>query len=104
MISSTDALLAPGSEKQLMDELTELCAEHAPRRLALCALTPDFEDAMVIGWGMAFPDKVLTYLEGSPGGPPVFASFASIESATSRLTRHDDVRLIWINPEPIPDQ
>jgi hypothetical protein len=59
---------------------------------------------MVIGWGMAFPDRVLTYLEGPPGGQPLFASFASVESATARLTRHDDVRLIWVDPEPVPDQ
>jgi hypothetical protein len=104
MGSSTDAALVPSNERQLMDELVDLCAEFAPRRLALCALAPSLDDAVVIGWGMAFPDQVLTYLQGPPGSQPVFASFASMESATARLTRHGDVRLVWVDPEPIPDR
>jgi hypothetical protein len=38
------------SEEELITELAEMSAENAPRRFTLCAVTPDWDDAVVVCW------------------------------------------------------
>jgi hypothetical protein len=87
-----------------MDEMAELCAEFAPRRLALCALAPELDDGAVVGWGMAFDDRVFVYLPELAGGRRGLASFSSVERAMAHLGRYAGLRLIWIDPASPADQ
>ena len=97
---SLAAMLPPRSEELLMNELAGLTTEFAPRRLALCTLTPERDDAAIIGWGMAFEDEVLVYLPYQVTGTRSFAVFPSPESAVKRLSRRADLRLVWVDSRP----
>lgn len=90
-----------GTEEELMAELVELSTDHAPRRFSLCLVDREEDDAVVVGWGMAFADGAVTYLPGSPewNVRDSFMVFRSADSARHRLSRSADVRLIWIDPE-----
>jgi hypothetical protein len=90
-----------GTEHELMAELAELSSDHAPRRFSLCLVDREEDDAVVVGWGMAFADEAVAYLPGDveSGRRDTFMRVASAERARHRLARHDaDVRLIWLDP------
>lgn len=86
-----------GDEKSLMSELTEMSAEFAPRRFALCEVWADEEDAGVVGWGMAFDDEAMLYLPESG----LMARLSSAQRAL-RLTRSADRRVVWIDGRDRP--
>ncbi|GAA2070885.1 hypothetical protein [Actinomadura alba] len=85
-----------------MTQLTEMSAEHAPRRFSLCLVDREVDDAAVVGWGMAFADGAVAYLPGDPemGGRRRVMYVPTADRARHRLSRLADVRLIWIDPDP----
>jgi hypothetical protein len=91
--------LAPLSEVEFMDLLGELCSDFAPRRFALGEVHGDYDDGRVFAWGTAFEDRaVLCSDDGRP-----FGVFPSAERALARLSRHVNLRLVWVDPGPDPD-
>ena len=86
-------------EEQLIAELTELSAESAPRRFAICLLDVDHEDGVVLGWGLAVDDQAVTYVPADGRGPSGLLCASSLARLPRLVRRDGDVRLIWIDAE-----
>jgi hypothetical protein len=89
-----------GTETELMTQLAEMSAEHAPRRFSLCLVDREVDDdAAVVGWGMAFADGAVAYLPGDPemGGRRRVMYVPTADRARHRLSRLADVRPIRID-------
>lgn len=83
-------------EEEFEAELRALCVDTAPSRFAICAIRGECEDGIVVGWGMAMPDRAVVCHAhtGSMG------RFRSAETAHRLFARCGPVRLVWIDPEP----
>ncbi|HZE30823.1 MAG TPA: hypothetical protein VE198_05220 [Actinoallomurus sp.] len=84
----------------LLKELTELSAESAPRRFAICLLDVDHDDGIVLGWGLALDDQAVAYVPADGGGPPSLLCSSSLARLPKLLRRDGDLRLIWIDAQP----
>jgi hypothetical protein len=93
------------TEEEFAAELTEYAAELTPSRFSVCLVDSEDLDAIVIGWGLALPDRALIYLfrPDDEFGRPTFMTFTSIERMRRRVCHDDAVRLIWVDPEPLPE-
>ncbi|MDV6012447.1 hypothetical protein [Haloechinothrix sp. LS1_15] len=94
----TDATLPLTAEKCLAI-LTEWAARYPSARFVVITIAPDGSDAAVLGWGLALPEYVFVNL-------PEMRMTGRFRTADElrRLLRHsdDDIRLIWVDPEPEP--
>jgi hypothetical protein len=86
-------------ENGLLAELTELSAEAAPRRFAICLLDTDRDDGVVLGWGLALDDQAIAYVPAEGCGQPCLVCSGSAEQLPKLLCRSGDARLIWIDAE-----
>jgi hypothetical protein len=86
--------------ERLLKELTELSAESAPRRFAICLLDVDHDDGVVLGWGLALEDQAIAYVPADDCRPPSLLCSGSLARLPKLVHRDGDVRLIWIDAEP----
>jgi hypothetical protein len=86
-------------EERLIRELTELSAESAPRRFAICLLDVAHEDGVVLGWGLAVDDQAVAYVPADGHGPSGLLCSSSLARLPRLVRRDGDVRLIWIDAE-----
>jgi hypothetical protein len=103
MVDYADDRTLRGIPEEFAAELAEFSAEHAPSRFTVCLIEDDQQDAVIVGWGMALIDCVLVYLpelEESDHPRYTIRTFPSIERMRRRLCRSENVRLVWIDPEP----
>jgi hypothetical protein len=84
-------------QERLLEELTELSAEAAPRRFAICLLDVDHDDGVVLGWGLALDDQAVAYVPADGCGPPGLLCSGSLARLPKLVRRDGDVRLIWID-------
>jgi hypothetical protein len=86
------------TEEEFAAELRALCVDTAPSRFAICAIRGECEDGIVVGWGLAMPNRAVVCHAhtGSMG------RFRSAETAHRLFSRCGAVRLIWIVPPPAP--
>jgi hypothetical protein len=86
------------SAEECIAVFTEWAKTYPASRFMVISISADFSDAQELGWGLALPDHVFTYL------PAI--SFTGRFSSAARLLRvlnvAMDVRLIWLDPEPEP--
>lgn len=86
-------------QERLLKELTELSAESAPRRFAICLLDVDHDDGVVLGWGLALDDQAVAYVPADGCRPPSLVCAGSLARLPKLVRRDGDVRLIWIDAE-----
>jgi hypothetical protein len=87
------------SEDEIMADLAEMSAEHAPRRFTVCIVRPDLTDAGVMGWGMAFADTIVVYLPegGVLEGRQSLRCMSREGRVWRELSGRDDIRIIPID-------
>lgn len=88
------------TEDEFAAELRELCVETAPRRFAICAVRGEYQDGVVVGWGMALDGERAVVCHAQTRA---IGRFRSAEGAYRLFARSGPVRLIWIDPTPDPD-
>ncbi|TDC47811.1 hypothetical protein E1281_25685 [Actinomadura sp. KC345] len=76
-------------------EVTELAAELAPRRFALCWIDAEEDDGGVLGWGFQIDDDLAVVCGTSDGG--VLARCSSAEQAGRLLSRSQEVTVVWLD-------
>jgi hypothetical protein len=79
-----------------LDLYTRWADFYPSARFVVIAVAPDGTDAEVLGWGLALPEHVFTYLPEIG----VTGSFQTADSLLRTLNRTLDTRLIWVDPEP----
>jgi hypothetical protein len=81
---------------KVMDEFGQWAAEYPAARFVAVAVAPAGSDAEELGWGLALPDYVFTYLPAIS----VTGRFSTAGDLLRMLRRGLDARLVWIDPEP----
>ena len=84
----------------LLRELTELSADSAPRRFAVCLVDVEHDDGVVLGWGLALDDQAIAYVPADGCGPPSLFCSSPLARLPKLLCRDGDVHLIWIDAAP----
>lgn len=79
-----------------LDLYTRWADFYPSARFVVIAVAPDGTDAEVLGWGLALPEHVFTYLPEIG----VTGSFQTADGLLRVLNRTLDTRLIWVDPEP----
>jgi len=89
--------LAPiGTEEEFAALLSQIVAEGRPRLFSLCEEYGDRAGGWILGWGMAFADRV--EVVGVNGG--MSGTFQSPENALHLLSRRTKLRLLWCDSHP----
>lgn len=92
----SDTLSPIGDETLFTSEINTMVTEEAPHMFALVEEIKDRVDAVIIAWGMAFPDHVEIISASHDGVRGIFRSAQRAQQLLS--PRHNLIRLIWITP------
>lgn len=87
----------PMTDADLHGYIDEVLAEETPRRFALFGVTDDRKDAGLIGWGVAFDDAALLWIEGDH---PTYIHCRSADTIRDRFDGGGEVVLRWADPDP----
>ncbi len=88
----------PATEEEYLAVLRDISVSCAPRRFTLCEIDHELQDGWVYRWGIAFEDHAVLL---RPTGRQVTGVFSSAESALRLFSRSRNLRLVWIDPEPV---
>lgn len=85
------------SEEEFAQQMRELVAEEEPRVFALVEEDGERVDGWIVGWGMAFDDRVeVLSVDGT-----LRMTFDSVDRVLRRYSRHRKIHLVWAQP-PVP--
>jgi hypothetical protein len=82
------------SEEEFAQEIREIVAEEAPRVFALVEEHGERVDGWIVGWGLAFDDRVEVL--GANGR--LRMTLNSVERAYRVFSRRRKIRLVWTQP------
>lgn len=86
----------PAASEEFGRLVSDLAKSTAPRRFALCEVSPEIPDAWVFAWGLADEDGAfLSVVEERR-----FGRFDSAERAHRFFSIATDCRLVWVDPTP----
>lgn len=83
-----------GDDTQFTSQINTMVTEEAPRMFALVEEIKDRADAVIIAWGMAFPDHVEIM---SAGRGRVRGMFNSAQRAQQLFSVCNPIRLVWVS-------
>ncbi|RNL85331.1 hypothetical protein [Halostreptopolyspora alba] len=86
----------------LDSEIAALCLEERPQLFALAAVDLDANDGGVIGWILAWKNRVVVYWD-SHDRVSTFRSLAEFWTRARQHERSHDVRIIPMEGQPVPD-
>ncbi|MBB4932272.1 hypothetical protein F4561_003092 [Lipingzhangella halophila] len=83
-------------------EVTALCLEERPQLFTLAAVDHEANDGGVIGWILAWKHRVVVYWDGR-SNVTTYRTLAEFWKQASEHERSNDVRIIPMDGQPIPD-